>query len=158
MDKAKSGDRVRVQYSAPAKRGETDRRPGHTVLEFIVGSGTVIPGISLGVVGMAVGERKHLVLQPPDAYGAIDSKLIKQVPRKKFPRHLELHVGKRLAAVNASGGRRRVKIVQVKRNSVVVDANHPLAGKVLDVEIELIDLRQSPPNKDKPQQDLGGEG
>ena len=158
MDKAKTGDHVRVQYSAPAKRGGAGRRPGKTVLEFTVGSGTVIPGISFGVVGMAVGERKHMLLQPQDAYGVVHANLIKQVPRKRFPQHLDLHVGKRLAAVNASGGRQRVKIVQVKRNSVVLDANHPLAGKVLDIEIELVELKQSKANQDKPQFDVGGEG
>lgn len=157
MDRAKAGDHVRVQYSAPARRGETARRPGKTVLEFVVGSGDVIPGISLGVVGMAVGEKKHLLLQPPDAYGVVDRQLIKQVPRKKFPRLMNLQVGKRLATVDASGRRRRVKVVQIKRNAIVVDANHPLAGKVLDVEIELIELVHSQPNKAKPQLGVGGD-
>ena len=158
MDKAKDGDHVRVQYSAPAKRGETARRPGKTVLEFIVGSGTVIPGISHGVVGMAVGEQKHLLLQPAEAYGAVDRKLIKRVPRKKFPQNMSLHPGKRLAAVDSDGRRRRVKVVEIKAHSVVVDANHPLAGKVLDIEIELVELVQSKANQAKPQFDVGGQG
>ena len=157
MVRAKTGDHVRVQYFAPPKRGETAKRPGRTVLEFTVGSGEVIPGISLGVVGMAKGERKKLVLQPQDAYGIVRRQLIKEFPRARFP-GLELRVGKRLATVNASGKRRRVKVLEIKPNSVVVDANHPLAGRVLKVEIRLISLQQSSANKDKPQQDLGGEG
>ena len=157
MVRAKTGDHVRVQYFAPPKRGETARRPGRTVLEFTVGSGEVIPGISLGVVGMAAGERKQLVLRPEEGYGVVRRQLIKEIPRKRFP-GLELRVGKRLATVNASGQRRRVKVVEIKPFSVVVDGNHPLAGKVLNVEIRLISLKQSSANKDKPQQDLGGEG
>ena len=158
MDRAKSGDQVRVQYSAPPKHGQTARRLGKTVLEFIAGSGAVIPGISLGVVGMAVGERKHLMLQPQDAYGVVHPELIKRVPRKKFPRHLDLKVGKRLATVDSAGRRRRVKIVKLLPRSVVVDSNHPLAGKVVDVEIELIEIRQSRANRDKMPFDVGGEG
>jgi peptidylprolyl isomerase len=157
MDRAKAGDHVRVQYFAPAKRGATAMRPGRTVLEFTVGSGEVIPGISLGVVGMAEGEKKQLVLQPQDAYGVVRRQLIKEIPRERFP-GLDLRVGKRLATVNASGKRRRVKVLEIKPNSVVVDGNHPLAGKVLKLEIRLLSLQQSSANRDKPQQDLGGEG
>lgn len=157
MDRAKTGDHVRVQYFAPPKRGATAKRPGRTVLEFTVGSGEVIPGISLGVVGMAEGEKKQLVLQPQDAYGVVRRRLIKEIPRERFP-GLDLRVGKRLATVNAVGQRRRVKVLEIKRDSVVVDGNHPLAGKVLKMEILLVSLTQSSANRDKPQQDLGGEG
>lgn len=158
MNRAKAGDQVRVQYFAPPKDGATANRPGRTVLEFKVGSGEVIPGISLGVVGMAVGERKQLELKPEVAYGVVRFQLIKEVPRERFPQHLDLRPGKRLSTVNAAGQRRRVKVLEVKRNSVVVDGNHPLAGRVLKLEILLVSLTQSPANRDKPQQDLGGQG
>lgn len=157
MDRAKTGDHVRVQYFAPPKRGQTAGRPGRTVLDFTVGSGEVIPGISLGVVGMAEGEKKRLVLQPQDAYGVVRRQLIKEIPRERFP-GLNLRVGKRLATVNASGKRRRVKVLEIKPNSVVVDGNHPLAGKVLKLEIRLLSLKQSTANRDKPPFDVGGEG
>ncbi len=157
MDRAKTGDHVRVQYFAPPKRGATAKRPGRTVLEFTVGSGEVIPGISLGVVGMAAGDKKRLVLRPEEGYGVVRRQLIREIPRERFP-GLELRVGKRLATVNGAGHRRQVKVVEIKPNSVIVDGNHPLAGKVLKLEIRLISLEQSPAHKDKPKQDLGGEG
>jgi FKBP-type peptidyl-prolyl cis-trans isomerase 2 len=107
---------------------------------------------------MAVGERKKLILTPEVAYGVVRFQLIKEVPRERFPQHLDLRPGKRLSTVNAAGQRRRVKVLEVKRNSVVVDGNHPLAGRVLKLEILLVSLTQSPANRDKPQQDLGGQG
>jgi peptidylprolyl isomerase len=158
MNTAIAGDRVLVQlvaFQVPRLRGQRAQR---TSVEFTVGSGEVIPGISLGVVGMAVGEQKRLVLQPQDAYGDVRQNLISEVPRKRFPQHLKLHAGKRLSAVNAAGRRRRIRIVQLKRTSVVVDANHPLAGKVLEVEIRLLALRPSRANQEKLPFDLGGEG
>lgn len=155
MEVAKAGDQVRVRYFPPGRPG---RHPDGKLLEFTVGSGDVIPGLSLGVVGMAPGEEKHLVLQPEDAYGVVRRQLIKEVPRKKFPQHLDLHPGKRLATVNAAGRRRRITVVRIKRDSVVVDANHPLAGKVVEVDVRLISLKQSPAHREKRQFDVGGEG
>jgi FKBP-type peptidyl-prolyl cis-trans isomerase 2 len=155
MAVAQVGDRVQVMYF-PARR--PNRHPDGKLLEFTVGSSEVIAGISRGVVGMAEGEQKHLILQPQDAYGVVRRQLIKELPRKKFARHLDLHPGKRLVTVDADGRRRRVTVVRIKRDSVIVDANHPLAGDVLEVDIRLITLQQSPANHEKPQFDVGGEG
>ena len=142
MTKAKLGDRVRVQYLGLLNDGTAaEKHRGRKVLEFTVGSKEVIPGISLGVVGMAKGEQKRLTLQPQDAYGAVRRKLIKEIPRQRFPTHLDLCVGKRLTSIGVtSGRRRRVQVVDIKPDTVVVDGNHPLAGKVLEVEVQLVSL------------------
>ena len=159
MNRAKLGDRVRVQYLGLLKDGTaTDKHRGRQVLEFIVGSKEVISGISLAVVGMAKGEEKRLTLQPKDAYGAVRRKLIKEIPRQRFPSHLELCVGKRLTSVGVSSGRRRqVQVVEIKPDTVVVDGNHPLAGKILEVEVQLVSLASAAPGVGKAQHELGGE-
>jgi peptidylprolyl isomerase len=142
MNRAKVGDRVRVQYLGLLNNGAViGTRRGRQVLEFTVGSDEVIPGISHGVVGMAEGEQKRMTLQPKDGYGAVRPKLIREVSRQRFPIHLDLHVGKRLTSVGTTSGRRRfVQVVKVDSNTVVVDGNHPLAGKVLEVEVQLVSL------------------
>lgn len=157
MNRARSGDRVRVEYRTPSKRDATVWVPGPTVLEFTVGGPQAIPGISSGVMGMAEGECKQLTLQPAEAFGAVRQKFIREIPRARFP-GLDLRVGKRLAKVDAAGRRRVAKIVELKAYTVVVDANHPLAGKVLTVEIRLLSL-QSATARELPQDfDTGGEG
>ena len=145
MNRAKLGDRVRVQYLGLLKDGTAaERHRRRQVLEFTVGSKEVIAGISLGVVGMAKGEQKRLTLEPKDAYGAVRRKLIREIPRQRFPTHLDLRVGKRLTSIGVnSGRRRRVQVVEIKRDTVVVDGNHPLAGKVLEVEFQLVSLASS---------------
>ena len=160
MNLAKFGDRVRVQYVGLLKDGiAIKKRPGGRVLEFTVGSQEVIPGISLGVVGMAEGQQKRLTLQPKDAYGSVRLKLIKEVPRLRFPSHLDLSVGKRLTSTGTtSGRRRRVRVVEIKPDTVVVDGNHPLAGKVLEVEVQLVSLDSSTADSGAGQYDAGGEG
>lgn len=147
MNKAKLGDRVKVQYDGLLTDGiaRKKKHPGTRVLEFIVGSEEVISGISLGVIGMAEGQQKRLTLQPEDAYGSVRPKLIKEISRRRFPSHLDLQVGKRLSVTSpVSGRRRRVMVMEIKPNTVIVDGNHPLAGKVLQVEVQLLSLDSAP--------------
>jgi peptidylprolyl isomerase len=142
VTRARAGDRVKVQYSGTSQDGTaigTRRAP--QVLEFTVGNDDVIPGIDKGVVGMAQGEQKKMTLQPADGYGAVEKKLIKSIPRQRFPTHLELHVGKRLNSKGMSTGRHwLVHVVKILPDTVVVDANHPLAGMTLNVEMQLVSL------------------
>ena len=159
MHKAKLGDRVRIRYSCvPAKGSATGKPPGWRALEFTVGGSDVIPGLSVGVVGMEQGDQKRVTLQPPDAYGAVQPALLKIVPRQRFPKHLVLRVGKRLTAVETvSRRRRRVTVVRITDDSVTVDGNHPLAGKMVELEVCLISLASSSDaNRRTPQFDRGG--
>ncbi|MBI3466942.1 MAG: FKBP-type peptidyl-prolyl cis-trans isomerase [Planctomycetes bacterium] len=146
MVKAKLGDRVQVQYLGLRADGRAMRASsGRRVLEFIAGGKDVIPGISLGVVGMAEGEQKRLTLQPEDAYGAVRPRMIKKIPRERFPKAMDLRVGKRLVATATSGRRRPLRVVELQPDMVVVDANHPLAGQILEVEIQLVSLNSAAP-------------
>jgi len=141
--KAKLGDQVTVQYiSAIRDGGTTQQRGDEQLLSFIVGSNQVIPGVSFGVVGMVEGEKKQMSLKPEEAYGQVRGELIKEIPRQRFPSSINLEVGKLLAHVRRnSGHRRRVQIVQINPATVVVNANHPLAGKTLEVEMEMISIQ-----------------
>jgi len=136
---------VRVQYSGASKDGTTiGSRRAPQVVEFTVGGKDVMPGISAGVVGMAQGEQKRMTLQPQDAFGSVRDALIKEIPRQRFPKHLDLHVGKRLNSVGKASRRHwLVQVVKIRPDSIVVDANHPLAGKIVDVEVQLVWLDPS---------------
>jgi FKBP-type peptidyl-prolyl cis-trans isomerase 2 len=160
MHTAKLGDRVQIQYSRLPEHGAaTEKSRGRNMFEFTVASSEVIPSLSLAILGMAQGETKRLMLQPPEAYGAVKPELIREVPRQRFPKHLVLRVGKRLTAVQkGSGRRRRVRVVEIKPHSVVLDGNHLLAGKVIELDVRLVSLDSSAnANHRKPQFDLGGE-
>jgi FKBP-type peptidyl-prolyl cis-trans isomerase 2 len=160
MHTAKLGDRVRIQYSRLPDQGAAPRKPrSPRILEFTVGSREVMPGLSLGVVGMTQGDQKRFTLEPGQAYGPVKVRLFKEIPRQRFPRHLALHVGKLLMAVTAATGRRRrVRVVEIKPDSIVVDGNHRLAGKVITLEVTLISVDSSSnANRSKPQFDMGGE-
>ncbi len=158
MKRAKLGDRVRIQCLAPAKEGAAKKQLGRKAMEFTVGSAEVIRGISIGVVGMASGEKKRLKLQPKDAYGNVRRKLIRKLPRAYFPTHADLHAGRRVTLVGITSRRRlRVQILETDAKTVVVDSNHPLAGKVLHLEVLLVSLN-SPPAETVPRHETGNEG
>ena len=161
MHTAQIGDRVRIQYSRlPQRAAARGASHGQKTLEFTVGSNEVPPAFRLAVVGMAPGDRREITLQPQEAYGAVKRKLIRQIPRERFPQNIELKIGKRLTAlVSTSGRRERVRIVKINAKSVTLDGNHPLAGKTVKLEVSLLSLDSSSnANKQKPQFDLGGQG
>ncbi len=146
--RAQLGDQVCVQYVAlradggvvQYSVGQSGNRKGQ-VLELTVGSKEALRGISYGVVGMAVGEEKRLRLEPKDAYGVIRANLIEEIPRRRFPSRMDLFVGKRLIWNAAdSRGRRRMIVRDMTPDTVTLDGNHPLAGEVLEVEVQLISL------------------
>ena len=154
----KQGDQVRVKYTglpkdvtAAAGRRRGPRPAGKQLLEFVAGSDQVIRGISFGVVGMVRGEKKRLMLDPQDAFGAVRRELFKEVPLGSFPAKLKLSVGKRLTAVGVSTGRRRkVQVAEINAKTVVIDGNHPLAGKTVEVVVELISLARANSRKPRP--------
>jgi peptidylprolyl isomerase len=145
MHKAQLGDRVGVQYFRISEQGVANgKRPGRKKCEFTVGGSEVIPTLSLGVVGMTPGDRKRLTLQPKEAYGNVRRRLIRPIPRARFPKHLVLQVGKRLTVGRGNvRRRRRVTVVEIRLDSVLVDGNHPLAGKIIELEVTLISLVSS---------------
>ncbi len=161
MQIVKLGDRVRIQYTrvrSPAKASARLPEPKET--EFTVGGRSVLPGLSLGVAGMAQGEHKRLTLQPVDAFGPVEPRLIQRISRRILPKRLVLKLGKRLSALSAMTGRRRsARIVKLGPRSVIVDGNHPLAGKVIELTVRMLSVDSSPEaNRSQLQGDTGSEG
>jgi len=140
MSKAKLGDRVRIHYEGRMKDGTVI---GFTEegdpLEFEAGSDGVIPGVSKAVVGMAAGETRELTLSPDKAFGVIEEDLVIEVPLADLPAGLTPKVGMRLGG-KTEGKSWAVLVKEVKEETVLLDANHPLAGETLDFNIELVEI------------------
>jgi FKBP-type peptidyl-prolyl cis-trans isomerase 2 len=162
MHQAHVGDRVRVEYvrvRTSNSEATKTRVPRPKLLEFTVGGPEVMPGLSRGVTGMSAGDNKRLHLQPSDAFGPSIPCLIREIPRKQFPKRIRLRVGKKLSAVSKHTGRRRVvRVVKLEPGVVVVDGNHPLAGRAVVLDVRLISVDASAEaNRSRPQFDVGGE-
>ncbi len=142
MQQAKDGDKVKVHYNGKLRSGETfDSSEGRDPLEFTVGTGQVIKGFDDGVKGMKVGDKKTVEIPVADAYGEKNKEMMIEFPLTQFPPEMKPEVGMQLMMNNGEGQQFPVTVTEVKEESVVLDANHPLAGQELVFDIELMDLQ-----------------
>ena len=142
MSEAKKDNLVKVHYTGKLDDGQVfdsskDREP----LEFKIGEGKLIPGFENGVIGMKLQESKTIKIPFTEAYGDKREELMIEVQNQQLPEELKPEVGMELVSKSPDGQEQIVKIAEVKEASIVVDANHPLAGKDLTFEIELVDIQ-----------------
>ncbi|GAB4092349.1 FKBP-type peptidyl-prolyl cis-trans isomerase [Flaviaesturariibacter terrae] len=141
MQQVQNGDKVRVHYHGKLRSGETfDSSEGREPLEFTVGSGQVIRGFDEGVKGMSAGEKRTIEIPVDDAYGQKSQEMIIEFPTNQFPPDMKPEVGMQLMMNNGQGQQFPVTIVEVREDSVVLDANHPLAGQDLIFDLELVEI------------------
>lgn len=141
MSAAKAGDTVKIHYTGKLDDGtQFDSSAGRDPLEFTVGSGQVIPGFDQAVEGMAVGETKSVNIAPENAYGPRHEQMIQEVPKSALPPELQPEVGMGLQAQGPDGQNIQLTVTEVADESITVDGNHPLAGKALNFDIELVHI------------------
>lgn len=141
MAEAKEKDKVRVHYTGKLEDGTVfDSSRERDPLEFTIGEERLIPGFEQAVVGMQPGETKVENVAAGEAYGPFRDELVQELSRKDFPDDITLSQGQRFEARTASGQPLMLTVVDVADDKVTVDANHPLAGKDLVFEIELVEI------------------
>ena len=142
MQQVKEGDKVKVHYHGRLRTGETfDSSQGRDPLEFTVGAGQMIKGFDEGVKGMTVGEKKTVEIGANDAYGQREAGNLIEFPKDQFPPDMNPETGMQLMLSNDQGQQFPVVVTEVKEDSVVLDANHPLAGQDLIFDIEMVDIQ-----------------
>lgn len=144
MTEAKMGDVVRINYTGRLTDGtEFDSSAGRQPLEFTIGLGQVIKGLETEVAGMAPGQKATVTIPCDLAYGQHRPEAVQNLDRSKVPAGLEVAVGTQLQARTSDGGMLPITVVDVNEQSVRVDANHPLAGKDLVFDVELVEIVQA---------------
>ena len=141
MQQVKSGDTIKVHYHGTLTDGSIfDSSNGREPLEFEVGSGMVIEGFDNGVLGMAIGDKKTVTIPAAQAYGEPREDMYMEFPLDRFPTDLVPEVGMQLNMSNNEGDQFPVAIIEVADEHVVLDGNHPLAGKDLIFDLELVSI------------------
>lgn len=141
MAEVKAGDTVHLHYTGTLLDGTTfDSSEGRDPLSFVVGSGQIIPGLDVAIPGMTVGEKKVVKIGADDAYGQINPEMRQAVPREGIPADIPLEVGTQLQMQTPDGQALPVTVVEADEATVTLDANHPLAGKDLQFDVELVKI------------------
>jgi peptidylprolyl isomerase len=138
------GQKVKVHYTGTFEDGEvfdSSEKQGKP-LEFICGTGQMIPGFDAAVIGMEKGESKDIKLNPEDAYGEHNPQLVQKVPIDQMPKEPKPEVGMMLAVGLPNGQQLPAKITEVTETDVTIDVNHPMSGKVLNFNIKIEDYSE----------------
>ncbi len=142
MKNAKDGDKVKVHYTGKLKDGTVfdSSVEREQPLEFTLGKGEVIAGFETAVTGMEVGDTKSTDIPASNAYGERRDDMVFEVPNNNIPENISPQVGQQLAVKQNDGSSMPVTVTEIKDESIVIDANHPLAGKDLVFDIELVEI------------------
>lgn len=142
MTQVKSGDTVSIHYTGTLGDGSTfDSSDGRDPLEFVVGSGQIIPGLDKAIPGMEVGEKKVVEIPCAEAYGEANPDNRQAIPREQIPADIPLEIGLTLQMQAPDGRAMPVTVADLSETEVTLDANHALAGKDLTFAIELVEIK-----------------
>ena len=141
MAQAKSGDTVKVKYTGKLDDGTVfdssiDRDP----LEFTIGENMIIPGFEAAVIGMNIGETKTINIPPEEAYGPYFDEMVMEANREEFPADMKPEIGLKIQIHHEDGGSIIASITKIVEDIITLDANHPMAGKALNFDIELVGI------------------
>ncbi|MGF1555315.1 FKBP-type peptidyl-prolyl cis-trans isomerase [Paucihalobacter sp.] len=143
MSQVKENNTVKVHYTGKiTANGQVfDSSLEREPLEFTLGQGQLIPGFENGVVNMKLNEKKTINIPKEEAYGEVREELFQEVNKEELPQDMEPEVGMGLVSRGPDGREHQLRVAEVKEASIIVDANHPLAGQDLTFEIEVLEIK-----------------
>ncbi len=132
---------VAIDYSLTVDGELIDTSEGEGPLEYLHGHANIIPGLEKELDGMSVGESKKVEVSPKEGYGELDDEAILEIPREEFPENVPLQPGIELEITDDEGDTMFAQIVEVGDENILLDTNHPLAGKTLHFDVTVTSLR-----------------
>lgn len=142
MSQVKANDTVKVHYTGKLKDGQVfDTSEGKDPVEFTLGQGQLIPGFEKGLLDMKVKEKKTITIPKNEAYGEPREDLVQEVEKSQLPEEIKPEVGMGLVSRTPDGREMNLVVAEVKDETIVVDGNHPLAGKDLVFDLEVVEIK-----------------
>jgi FKBP-type peptidyl-prolyl cis-trans isomerase SlyD len=140
----KDGMMVSLHYTLKGTDGKVmETSKGREPLKYIHGKKMIPPGLERELSGMKVGGEKHVTVKPEDGYGKVNPNAVQEIPKEKIPPNA-LKVGAMLAAKSPEGLVVPMTVRQIKEKTVVMDMNHPMAGKTLVFDVKVVDIQPAP--------------
>ena len=143
MSQVKANDTVKVHYTGKLADGQvfdSSVERGEPI-EFTMGQGQLIPGFEKGLIDMKVNEKKTINIPKEEAYGEPREELIQEVQKSQLPEEIKPEVGMGLVSKSPDGQEMNLVVRDVKEDTIVVDGNHPLAGKDLVFDLEVVEIK-----------------
>ena len=145
MEQAKLGDKVKVHYTGRFTNGRVfDSSTKRDPIIFTIGQEQMVPDFEQALIGMSPGESKRITISSDKAFGPYREDLVAEINPGNFNPDLELKVGQRVEGTQPNGQKVIVTITAVTDSIVTVDANHPLSGQDLTIDLELFEIIDSP--------------
>jgi FKBP-type peptidyl-prolyl cis-trans isomerase SlyD len=139
--KVSNGKQVSLEYTLKLDdQSVLESNVGKEPMTYTQGAHEIVPGLEKAMEGLAVGDQKHVEVKPADGYGVIDPKAIQEVKKSQIP-ETAWKVGTQLEAKSPEGESMFPRVTEVKNDTVVLDFNHPLAGKTLFFDIKVLDIK-----------------
>ena len=132
---------VALDYTLTVEGVVVDSTAERGPLRYIHGQGQLFPALERQLEGLHVGDERNIVVAPKDAYGMVDPKAFQEVPKSRMPKDLPLEVGTQLQATSQDGRVILVTVSEAKKDAVVLNFNHPLAGKELHFKVKILDIQ-----------------
>lgn len=142
MSQVKQNDTVKVHYTGKLTDGQVfDSSEGKDPIEFTLGQGQLIPGFEKGLIDMKLNEKKTINIPVDEAYGQPREDLVQEVDKNQLPPEIQPEVGMGLVSKTPDGREMNLLVAEVKDSTIVVDGNHPLAGKDLIFDLEVVEIK-----------------
>ncbi len=135
------GKTVKFDYTLTVDGQEVDSSQRKGPLEYVHGQGWIIPGLEKRLEGMKVGDQRSLVIPPDEAYGQVDPQAFQEVSKTLFPQDFQVEKGMVLPLQDQEGHQVIASVTDIKPESVVLNLNHPLAGKELKFDVKVVDIQ-----------------
>jgi len=137
----REGSQVALEYTLSDETGTViESNKGKQPMSYVHGKGQIIPGLEKELLGLKVGEEKKIEVKPEDGYGPINPDAFKEVPKDKLPPEA-LKVGAMLMAQGPQGQGIPVRVHEIKDTTVIMDFNHPMAGKTLSFDVKISEIK-----------------
>ncbi len=144
MNQVKENNTVKVNYTGKLADGQVfDSSEGKEPIEFTLGQGQLIPGFEKGLIDMELHEKKTITISKEEAYGEINQALIQEVKKSELPQEMAPEVGMGLVSKSPDGQEMNLLVIEVREESIVIDGNHPLAGKELIFDLEVVAIKET---------------
>jgi len=134
------GSTVFLSYKLFVDGQLIDQAGENDPIQFVQGKGKIISGLERQLNGMRIGETKHLTIEPIHAYGEINPESILTIRKNEIQTHLPIYTGTIIEIKDKTGNRVEGKVIHVDQDEILIDTNHPLAGKTLEFDIKIMDI------------------